>query len=63
MLRPVGSSTASVVQSAQFAARSKIVIIQLDGKTVKRIPFNYNKVVAGEQENFYLLNGDIILVP
>jgi polysaccharide export outer membrane protein len=47
----------------QFAARSKIVIIQLDGKTVKRIPFNYNKVVAGEQENFYLLNGDIILVP
>ncbi len=29
---------------------------------MKRIPFNYNKV-AGEQENFYLRNGDIVLVP
>jgi polysaccharide export outer membrane protein len=47
----------------QFASRSKIVILQPDGKTVKRIPFNYNKVAAGEQENFYLRNGDIILVP
>jgi polysaccharide biosynthesis/export protein len=46
----------------QFAARSKIVILQPDGKTMKRIPFNYNKV-PGEQENFYLRNGDIILVP
>jgi polysaccharide biosynthesis/export protein len=46
----------------QFASRSRIVILQSDGKTMKRIPFNYNKV-AGEQENFYLRNGDIILVP
>ncbi|HZO38325.1 MAG TPA: polysaccharide biosynthesis/export family protein [Methylomirabilota bacterium] len=48
----------------QFAARSRIVILQPDEKTktMKRIPFNYNKV-AGEQENFYLRNGDIILVP
>jgi len=46
----------------QFATRSRIVIIQSDGKTTKRIPFNYNKI-AGEQENFYLRNGDIILVP
>jgi hypothetical protein len=29
---------------------------------MKRIPFNYNKV-TGEQENFYLRNGDIVLVP
>jgi len=28
-----------------------------------RIPFNYNKVTGGEQENFYLQNGDIVLVP
>jgi hypothetical protein len=30
-----------------------------------RIPFNYNKVVSpgGEEENFYLQPGDIILVP
>ena len=47
----------------QFASRSKIVILQPDGKTMKRIPFNYNKALAGEQENFYLRNGDIILVP
>ena len=47
----------------QFASRSRIVILQPDGKTMKRIPFNYNKALAGEQENFYLRNGDIILVP
>jgi polysaccharide export outer membrane protein len=46
----------------QFAARSKIVILQPDGPTMKRIPFNYNKL-AGEQENFYVRNGDIVLVP
>ena len=46
----------------QFAARSRIVILQPDGKTMKRIPFNYNKI-AGDQENFYLRNGDIVLVP
>jgi polysaccharide export outer membrane protein len=47
----------------QFASRSKIVILQPDGKGMKRIPFNYNKALEGEQENFYLRNGDIILVP
>ena len=46
----------------QFASRSKIVILTPDGKSMKRIPFNYNNV-AGEQENFYLRNGDIVLVP
>jgi polysaccharide biosynthesis/export protein len=46
----------------QFATRSRIVILRPEGKTMKRIPFNYNKV-AGEQENFYLRNGDIVLVP
>jgi polysaccharide biosynthesis/export protein len=48
---------------SQFASRSRIVILQPDGKGMKRIPFNYNKVVGGEQENFYLRNGDIIVVP
>ena len=43
----------------QFASRSRIVILHPDGK---RIPFNFNKL-AGEQENFYLRNGDIVLVP
>src|SRR2546427_9272331 len=46
----------------QFASRSRIVILHPEGATMKRIPFNYNKV-AGEQENFYLRNGDIVLVP
>jgi len=47
----------------QFAARSKVVILHPEGTTMKRLPFNYNKVAAGEQENFYLRNGDIVLVP
>ena len=59
-----------------FAARSRIVILRPDGNTVKRIPFNYDKLVSKEglldrifnlgsdaHENFYLQNGDIILVP
>jgi polysaccharide export outer membrane protein len=59
-----------------FAAKSKIVIFRPDGNTVKRIPFNYNKLTASEgfldrilnassdaQENFYLQNSDIVLVP
>ena len=46
----------------QFATRSQIVILRPEGATMKRIPFNYNKV-SGEQENFYLRNGDIVLVP
>lgn len=47
----------------QFASRSRILILQPDGKGMKRIPFNYNKVVGGEQENFYVRNGDVIMVP
>ena len=46
----------------QFAARSRIVILRPEGTAIKRIPFNYNRL-AGEQENFYLRNGDIVLVP
>lgn len=50
---------------SQFASRSRIVILRPDGKTMKRIPFNYNKAISegGEQENFYLGSGDIIVVP
>jgi len=49
----------------QFAARGKIIVLRPSGKSMKRIPFNYNKVVAagGEEENFYLQPGDIVLVP
>jgi polysaccharide export outer membrane protein len=49
----------------EFAARGRIVILRPDGNTLKRIPFNYNKVVSsdGELENFSLQPGDIIVVP
>jgi len=47
----------------QFATRSKIVILRPEGTAMKRIPFNYNKLLAGEQETIDLRNGDIVLVP
>ena len=49
----------------QFANRSRIVILRPNGKSMTRIPFNYNKVIAsgGEEENFYLQPNDIVLVP
>ena len=48
-----------------FAATDRIVILRPQGKTMKRIPFNYKKVIAagGEGENFFLQPGDIITVP
>ncbi|MBI2454602.1 MAG: SLBB domain-containing protein [candidate division NC10 bacterium] len=50
---------------SEFASRSKIVVFRPAGTSVRRIPFNYNKVTSpgGEQENFFLRPGDIILVP
>src|SRR5436309_16004676 len=49
----------------EFASRGRIVILRPNGNTLKRIPFNYNKVVSadGELENFLLQPGDIIVVP
>lgn len=47
----------------QFASRSKIVILRPNGAVMKRSPFNYNKLLAGEQENLYLQSGDIVMVP
>src|SRR2546427_1011218 len=48
-----------------FASRGQIFVLRLDGATSKRIPFNYNKVIAanGEHENFVLQPGDIVVVP
>jgi len=46
----------------QFASRTRILVLHPEGKTIKRIPFNYNKIGA-EQENFYLSNGDVVVVP
>jgi polysaccharide export outer membrane protein len=49
----------------EFAARNRIVVLRHDGKAMRRVPFNYSKVIAagGESENFYLQSGDIVLVP
>jgi polysaccharide export outer membrane protein len=49
----------------QFSARGRIFILRPEGDKMKRIPFNYNKAITegGEQENFYLRAGDIIVVP
>lgn len=49
----------------QFASRSKMVVLRPDAGKMKRIPFNFNKAVSegGEQENFYLQPGDIVVVP
>lgn len=49
----------------QLASRSRIVILRPDGDTMKRIPFNYNRVITagGEGENMYLQAGDIVIVP
>jgi len=47
----------------QFASRTRIVVLRTNGKGTQRVPFNYNKVLASEQENFYLEPGDIVLVP
>jgi polysaccharide export outer membrane protein len=48
----------------EFASRARIVVLRRDGSVIKRLPFNYNKVIGGsEQDNFYLEAGDIIFVP
>src|SRR5436309_13174183 len=48
-----------------FASRARIFVLRSNGTTAKRLPFNYNKVIAadGEQENFFLQPGDIVVVP
>jgi polysaccharide export outer membrane protein len=49
----------------EFASRSRVVVIRSEaGKTI-RLPFDYEKVRAGEagEQNFRLRPGDIVLVP
>lgn len=49
----------------EFASRTRVVILRPQGTTMKRIPFNYNKVISGdgERQNLFLQPGDIVLVP
>ena len=50
---------------SDFAALSRIFVIRADGSATKRLSFDYSKAVSrrGEQENFVLEPGDIIVVP
>ncbi|MGH9869413.1 MAG: polysaccharide biosynthesis/export family protein [Candidatus Polarisedimenticolia bacterium] len=48
----------------EFASRSRIVVLRSDRNGTRRIPFNYQELMkGGEQENFLLQPGDIIVVP
>jgi polysaccharide export outer membrane protein len=47
-----------------FAARDRVVVLRQENGETKRIPFNYRKVAAGdEQSNLVVQPGDIIVVP
>jgi len=48
----------------QFAARTRVVVLRQEGDKKVRIPFNYNRVTNGaDEENVYLRPNDIVLVP
>lgn len=47
-----------------FASRDRVVILRQENGETKRIPFNYRKVAAGdEQANLVVQPGDIVVVP
>lgn len=47
-----------------FARRSKMMIVRVEGSTVTRIPCDYDKVIAsGQPEVFFLQPGDTLVVP
>jgi len=49
----------------EFAARSQIFVLRPDGNAMKRISFNYDKIIATSEpyENFLVQPGDIVVVP
>jgi len=49
----------------EFASRSDVVVLRSDAGAKRRIPFNYDKVIAapGVYENFSVRPGDIVVVP
>lgn len=50
---------------SEFASKSRIAVFRPEGRSVKRIPFNYEKLGAkdGEQVNFLVRPGDLVFVP
>ena len=49
----------------EFASPSNMYVLRHEGNAVKRITFNYSKVVAspGQDSNFNIQPGDIVVVP
>jgi polysaccharide export outer membrane protein len=49
----------------EFASRSDIVVIRLEGGTKRKLPFDYKALISTKapQQNFPLRPGDIVLVP
>jgi polysaccharide biosynthesis/export protein len=49
----------------EYASRSRIVVIRVEGATRKRLAFDYDRISAASrpQENFPLRPGDIVMVP
>ena len=64
-------STATVLEMialaqgfTDFASRDRVVVLRQENGETKRIPFNYRKVAAGdEQANLVVQSGDVIVVP
>ncbi|HEY3645476.1 MAG TPA: polysaccharide biosynthesis/export family protein [Gammaproteobacteria bacterium] len=48
---------------SEFASPSKIVVLRDDNGVKKRILFDYNSAVYGEEPPLYVHSGDIITVP
>jgi polysaccharide export outer membrane protein len=47
-----------------FAKKEQIIVYRNGARGAYQIPFNYSKVaIAGQEENFFLQPGDIIVVP
>jgi polysaccharide export outer membrane protein len=49
----------------EYASPSRIVVLRPNGRRSERIPFDYEKARAGngDQLNFFLRPGDIVMVP
>jgi polysaccharide export outer membrane protein len=50
---------------SQYAARGRIVVLRQESGATRELPFPYDRLTAkaGQQENFCVKPGDIVLVP
>ncbi len=47
----------------QFAAKRRITILRKEGNEMRRIPYDYNRVIRGDDPDVLLKPDDIIIVP